>query len=135
MCHGISFTVGKISDRLEQTVFTLIRLLLRSSLIKVYTVSYSICIALLYCKNNRLFLVIKRLKRLGFSPSTKAIFLLAQRPLWQFFKTALCQKQSHAPTLILTQTKCDLKVFLGDYYLLSFYGINLIIMQTELKMV
>ena len=33
-----------------------------------------------------------------------------------FIENAVHQKQSHAHTLILTQTKCGLKISLGDYH-------------------
>ena len=51
----------------------------------------------------------------------------------QFKGYITVEKRSQAPTLTLTQTRCGLKVSLGGGGGQSFYGINLIIIQTELK--
>ena len=54
------------------------------------------------------------------------------KDLRHFFENNFCRKRSHTPILTLIQMKCGLKrIFRG----LSFYGINLRIMQTELNMV
>ena len=50
----------------------------------------------------------------------------------QHFVKTVCRKRSYAPTLALTQVKRGQKVSLGAQA--TFFGINLRIMWTELKM-
>ena len=50
----------------------------------------------------------------------------------QHFVKTVCRKRSYAPTLALTQVKWGQKVSLGAQP--TFFGINLRIMWTELKM-
>ena len=58
------------------------------------------------------------------------VYTSSEQDLQHFIENTVSRKRSYTPTL--TQTKCGLKVSLGD---ISFYRINLRIMQTELKMV
>ena len=60
------------------------------------------------------------------------VYTSSKQDLQHFIENTVRRKRSHTPTLTLTKTKCGLKVSLGD---LSFFGINLRILQTELKMV